>query len=526
MNKNKIDTRAIAKSFDSHISQKHNKRIIFSGKFGSGKTSFLKTFFEHKNETYNSFWLSPINYSVASNDDILEYIKFDLVVDLIEKHLIPKEIVKVPKGLIAWSYAKNKYGKIIDVFLTGLALIEPEAEESQSSINKAINVFTDYKEYSEALRKELQDDSQLVKNYIDLEINRKGSIFEDDIITKTIRAYIEFLKEQEKKQNVLIIDDFDRLDPEHIFRILNIFSLHNDYLNSEYENKFGFDKIILVCDIDSIEHYYYHKYGVNSNFAGYIDKFCSTKFYRFSINEMVENFCRNEIKINKLDEDSIKTLSQFLIALIKNKKITLRNLIKFSHEKDVQKFFIENGLKFNLDEYCTSCSFIKTSEIVIHNTDFPFLHGIAILTDIVGDVKKLIDICKELYEEPQFIDDYFFESVIQSLCVLSHLANNQESIEDLCFTITDRDYNHNGEEGRNKKHFEYPTADFLGGKIKINLKWNRVRKYNDVKSYFSNYTLDKPNWYVGRDGTTIGSLFNELRNILLFLDKHNISNRL
>jgi len=438
MNRNKIDTRQVSYGFDSHVSQEHNKRIIFSGEFGSGKTSFLKDFFKSKENQYNSFWLSPLNYSVASNEDILEYIKFDLIIDLIDKNLIPKTIVKVPEKLIAWSYFTNNWGRMINILLTGLAIIEPEAKESQPIINQAINTFENYKSYSETLRKELQDDSQLVKSYIDFGVNKKGSIFEDDIITQTIRAYIEFLKEKEKKQNVLIIDDFDRLDPEHIFRIFNILSLHNDYLNGKYENKFGFDKIILVCDIDSIKQYYHHKYGVNSNFRGYIDKFCSTKFYRFSIDEMVENFCKNDIRISELDEDSVVTLSQILAILFKNKKITLRNLVKFSHKKEVGEFVLMNEPGFKPEEYCKKHRFVETPKLFIDNSDFPFLHGIAILADIVGDVKMLIDICKELSKKSGGLNNYYFTNIANRLCLLSHLAKNHQNIERLCFSPSDR----------------------------------------------------------------------------------------
>ena len=50
----------------------------------------------------------------------------------------------------------------------------------------------------------------------------------------------KFLEEiRNKKKNVLVIDDLDRIDPEHIFRILNILSVHNNHFDSE--NKFSFD---------------------------------------------------------------------------------------------------------------------------------------------------------------------------------------------------------------------------------------------------------------------------------------------
>ena len=54
--------------FIQHLLLKDNERIIFSGKFGHGKTTFLKEFFDVKNQQgyfkkqrYNTFFLYPVN---------------------------------------------------------------------------------------------------------------------------------------------------------------------------------------------------------------------------------------------------------------------------------------------------------------------------------------------------------------------------------------------------------------------------------------------------------------------------------
>ena len=65
------------------------------------------------------------------------------------------------------------------------------------------------------------------------------------------------------KKVVLIVEDLDRIDPAHLFRILNIFSAHIDYCyknavipdRSIVGNKFGFDNIVLVCDFSNIKKY-------------------------------------------------------------------------------------------------------------------------------------------------------------------------------------------------------------------------------------------------------------------------------
>lgn len=92
----------------------------------------------------------------------------------------------------------------------------------------------------------------------------KGSIYEFDTISQLICDIIrEFKKKNPTKKVVLIIEDLDRIDPAHIFRILNIFSAHFDRYTPglvEFDktcgnNKFCLDKIITVCDIDNIKIY-------------------------------------------------------------------------------------------------------------------------------------------------------------------------------------------------------------------------------------------------------------------------------
>ena len=98
---------------------------------------------------------------------------------------------------------------------------------------------------------------------------------------------------------VLIIEDLDRIDPAHIFRILNVFSAHFDRHTPgvvEFEttcggNKFCLDKIISVCDIDNIKNIYAHIYGEKTDFIGYISKFSNSKEYIYSLKEKVKWRC-------------------------------------------------------------------------------------------------------------------------------------------------------------------------------------------------------------------------------------------
>ena len=107
---------------------------------------------------------------------------------------------------------------------------------------------------------------------------KKHNIKETDPFSKLLKDKIKELKGE--KQSVLVLDDLERIDPEHIFRILNVFSAHLDSSNNESENKFGFDKVVLVADYHNIKSIYQHKYGLDTDFNGYFDKFFSIEIFR------------------------------------------------------------------------------------------------------------------------------------------------------------------------------------------------------------------------------------------------------
>jgi len=92
-------------------------------------------------------------------------------------------------------------------------------------------------------------DTNTIESFVSIQNSTPGSIYELDSISQIICSAIAVKKGG--KKSVLIIDDLDRIDPEHIFRILNVFSAHFD-ITEDGKNKFDFDKIILVCDIQNI----------------------------------------------------------------------------------------------------------------------------------------------------------------------------------------------------------------------------------------------------------------------------------
>ena len=66
----------------------NNNRCILSARFGDGKTFFLQEFKKQYKEDYIFLTIYPVNYQVAENKDVFEYIKRDLLIQL----LMSKEV--------------------------------------------------------------------------------------------------------------------------------------------------------------------------------------------------------------------------------------------------------------------------------------------------------------------------------------------------------------------------------------------------------------------------------------------------
>lgn len=71
--------------FGDFLKIENNQRIFFSGKFGIGKTYFLEDFFNLNKDKYEAFHLFPANYQISSNEDIVELLKYDILVELIKR---------------------------------------------------------------------------------------------------------------------------------------------------------------------------------------------------------------------------------------------------------------------------------------------------------------------------------------------------------------------------------------------------------------------------------------------------------
>jgi len=399
-----IDTPS--ESFKTHL--EGNERILFSAPFGTGKTYFLKHFFQFDDivAKYNVFHLFPVNYQVASNEDVFELVKYDLLYNMLLKGWIDTKNEEIPKSLAVQSYLMTKSPTLLSNIMKCIPFHHiDKASEASGHIMAFINDFT--KHYDELNK----GDFEKIKDFVTQITNRSGSIYEMDAISNLIYDTLQAEKgENGEKENVLIIDDFDRIDPEHIFRLLNVFSAHFD-LPTEEENKFGFDKVIFVCDVENIRNIFAAKYGQQTDFSGYIDKFYSSTIYAF------DNV-----------QEAVNILSNWASVFGKNNMIPpyYFGLIDTFGRKFLQWFFLSGSINlrqfFNLtlsnlysfDDYRRK----RRSQNVLYEYNLLFIDLAYILLIIFGaDKQKLIGTLEKTSKKNLPLEglDYFARNIIPIL---------------------------------------------------------------------------------------------------------------
>lgn len=327
---NQLDIAIPTAGFDEHLEDPKNIKILFSAPFGQGKTTFLNQYFDERLEKYNVFKLFPVNYSVASNQDIFRYIKSDILFQLLERNDLNFENIKQGLGKTFLKFLESNAHKVIAPLLMVIPQIGKSTFSLADKFNKLIDEF--YIEHNKGQTDELKKGFSFVQHLIEEE----GSIYEDNFYTQLIRNLVAQLKENKpEKENILIIDDLDRMDPDHIFRILNVLSAHYDTFHNgllEENNKFGFDRIILVGDYANIKHIYEYRYGPKVDFGGYFNKYFSTELFAFDNTGVYMSLIREITKDynGKEDDESYQytELRGLLYALINNGGLSLRELLK------------------------------------------------------------------------------------------------------------------------------------------------------------------------------------------------------
>lgn len=302
---NKLD------EFKNHL--EHADRMILSARFGDGKSFFLQKVREDKEkfDVYEFITIYPVNYVVASNEDIFEYIKRDILIQLTRLGLLNS--IDLNK-LITSVFSFENFKEVISFLISCI----PGGTIYNKLLDKAFDISKKY-----SAEKVTYD------KYFGTFKLQKGGLYEDDAYTQMIKECLNLLKKgypNEKKdiiqkKPVLIIEDLDRLDPAHLFRILNVISAHvDDSLKPDkVGNKFGFSNIVIVMDYETTRHIFEHFYGKDASYAGYMSKFISEEPFRYSIAELALPKLKDKIiyniGVNKELFDAFKIMNKKLSLL-------------------------------------------------------------------------------------------------------------------------------------------------------------------------------------------------------------------
>lgn len=413
--------------FAKHIAPEDNRHIFFSGKYGVGKSTFVRNFFEKHTDEYYSVFLTPVDYVVSSNENIFELIKADII-----RHLfLAGHLKKVKKSntqkvkAIGKTSTKNSL-RIIPSILNSidkLNVIDPFIANGVSMVAELVEEIKDI--HTEAMSS-LEDAADKLDKYNNEIQKQLGTHLESNIISELIKDIIKEIAKSRKP--VLIIDDLDRLDPEHIFRILNILSAHNN--KDTDTNKFGFNKVIIIAHYDSIKATYLHRYGM-IDFPGYIDKFHSQGVFKFQPNDVLRRFIKKEIG-NTLPEYAKEALSYLLVEFVNNDSIKFRTVIKALQTEAVLSDTIIQTIEpheyVNESQYF---SFLRENKsIKIHLSSIPFLKVLQYLCFAFGGVDEVLSALELLGQKrPHEIEDKTFQAILKTLATTLKFTTRRQEHE-------------------------------------------------------------------------------------------------
>lgn len=343
MNDIKINHSEIKTDFLNYLALNENNRILFTAPFGTGKSTFLQEIFED-NSQYFTINLFPVNYSVSANEDVFELIKFDILIEILGNY---KEAVELNEDFSTLLLSQMFILKELKLTPIVFAILKQCGKIGKSAVDIVEEVKKQYNVFREKMK---NDDNELIEVFMDAIQNQKGSEHEMDSVSTSIKNLVSQVKEKMKNKSVLVIDDLDRLDPEHTFRLINIFSAHFDQIDNS--NKFGFDKVIFVCDFENIKKIFYYRYGNDVDFSGYSDKFFSLAPYQFDNRQYVKEKVGaifDKIKFSHdiswlfRNNDRFFSATKALIqSLIDTRQLNLRMLLNYPELKVPDKHFGKN----------------------------------------------------------------------------------------------------------------------------------------------------------------------------------------
>ncbi len=302
----------VIKEFEKHL--KSHPRTILSARFGDGKSFFLASAQKKLKNRCSFLTIYPVNYQVSDNHDIFEYIKRDLLFQMYGQGLVP-ESYEIPDTIASYFYLINNWQEFVEEVLKDLSSFD-SSNVLTTALGAAKFIKSMKKKYDEF--KENGGDLGVQLDRFIKAFDKKG-IYEADPITAILCDIIKKWKKLYPRRKICIVfEDMDRIDPAHVFRILNVISAQMDYSykfgvspksNSLLGNKFGVDNIVVCLDYDNLKHIFHHFYGSKACFEGYINKFTDKGVFRYSLREQVEIFYLNElVRVSGMNVDAIKVI--------------------------------------------------------------------------------------------------------------------------------------------------------------------------------------------------------------------------
>lgn len=368
--------------FKNHL--ENADRMILSAKFGEGKSFFLQKVREDVDRfsDYEFITIYPVNYVVAPNEDIFEYIKRDILFQLAKLGLLSD--IDLDK-LITSFFSLENFKEVFSFLLTCIP--------GGDIFNKLLNKIT---QATEKYQKEKETYEKYFKTF---EV-QKGGLYEDDAYTQLIKEALCVLKngyneggnDNPKKKPVLIIEDLDRLDPAHLFRILNVISAHIDECSKpdKVGNKFGFSNIVIVMDYDTTQHIFEHFYGKEASYAGYMSKFLSEEPFRYSIAELalpkLKEKIRQEVGINK------DFFDVFRIMNLKLEKLSMRDIVRL-YDLNTSSRIYQESIKVREESLSTQLPIFK---LLIYMTELGMSCG-DIDKDLELKTRRCVEYLKLLF---------------------------------------------------------------------------------------------------------------------------------
>lgn len=373
MDENIIPIDGECKRFYHHLL--YNERVIFSAKFGDGKTFFLNSFFQQNSDKLFCIKVYPINYQVEENKDIFELIKKDILIQLLAADEISGEQI-LDDTICRQYYLWNNGGEIFGDILSCITAIDTPVK----IIKKLLEHIKDYKQQKTEVQK---TDRGKVEEYIEFFKNKPGSC-EYDVYSTIITDCINRIKNKGKRV-VLVIEDLDRIDPAHLFRILNVLTAHIDIYNyedhgCEYKNKFGFNHIVLVCDFQNIEKIFRHFYGDRTDFKGYIHKFSTSNPFYYSLKEVIQDHL-----FTQLNDMDLLTIGALYVKELIIKIVSQINL-------------------FSLREICSKFKMDFDNTIIVREAN-----GYSLRTPFM----KFLVLCYRFDIDPNELLDIIFKKAVQ-----------------------------------------------------------------------------------------------------------------